>query len=381
MIVLLKKLTLLGSNGRTPLNRLTTAMRKLSVEIELESDGEYPDGVDIEVRVQEPGLKRLTMSATDEVKKLRAKRVSSLSNKYRVEADLSKVLGLLKLDSKPEVATVRRVGGTSDALFRNPMTKKGWALRGVGVQPAIGAPDSTGNENREEPDARMLMQTGGVEVVRVSVPPQGQLTLGKNASTWGFIRSPADVFFYTGHGAWWDGSLLREEPNHGYSDWMLPDELLQFWKRDTTDVGRSPMDLDVLFINGCSVIYWDLVSTKAVASSDYATRGSHALDWAKLLLNHEGPLYAICSYRATAPLDKPWGNQIGAEMGQAIANGLGTNWKDYPRKWLEINAKYGPTQIASAVDTKGYWYLNHPKHEGYDPKKPKMSIMGPIPLP
>ena len=65
------------------------------------------------------------------------------------------------------------------------------------------------------------------------------------------MRSPADVFFYSGHGAWWNGALLRDQganaPHH-YDDWLVAETLLKSWHK-TDDWNRSPWDLDVLIIN------------------------------------------------------------------------------------------------------------------------------------
>ena len=61
------------------------------------------------------------------------------------------------------------------------------------------------------------------------------------------------------------------------------------------------MDLDVLIINGCSVLFWNR------DPKEKADRADLGLEWAKLLTRKEGPLRAILGYRYRAPADEPWG--------------------------------------------------------------------------
>ena len=78
-----------------------------------------------------------------------------------------------------------------------------------------------------------------------------------------FVRSPADIVFYSGHGAWWDGNLLRDQGHHTYDSWLEPAELLGSWMRDASNLQASPMDIDALIINGCSVLFWNRLNETA----------------------------------------------------------------------------------------------------------------------
>jgi hypothetical protein len=151
----------------------------------------------------------------------------------------------------------------------------------------------------------------------------------------------------------------------------------------------SASDISVLIINGCAVLRTGITSSGGMSPCDAR--------WQKLLISKKGPLTAILSYRGTAPMDnmgakKIGGNRIAEEMAQAMIDNLGTNWKAYARRWLEINAKYPITRTAAAIDTAGYWYINQKMepashtHEarplpGFDENIPEGTIVGPGPAP
>lgn len=258
------------------------------------------------------------------------------------------------------------------------------------MQPAIGKPDHTGDLMREQPDARTLFLAGGVEVVEVSLVRPGDKEFAHSTlpKTWMFVQSPADIVFYSGHGAWWNGNLLREQPGHSFAGWLEPEELLGAWMRDSSNPKASPMDIDALIINGCSVLFWNRLNEPV----DDADCKSWGLSWAELLTSKQGPLLAILGYRATAPLDDPMGNLIAKEFAQQIVGGLGTNYVKYARTWLEVNAKYESTRTAAAIDNAGYWYINHPlktkpgeprnpEAYGYDSTESDNAILGPYKIP
>ena len=310
---------------------------------------------------------------------------------YKLKVPVEKLAEVQNMpDNVPEVATVVRTGGTSDQLFRSTLEAKGWAHRGTAVQPAIGKPDHTGDLIKEQPDARTLFLTGGVEVVDVGLvqPADKEFAHSSLPTTWMFVRSPADIVFYSGHGPWWDGNLLREQAHHTYDSWLDPAELLGSWMRDTSNLQASPMDIDALIINGCSVLFWNRLNE----TLDDPARGDWGLHWAELLTSKQGPLFVILGYRATAPLDDPMGNRIAREFAEQIVGGLGMNYDKYARVWLEINAKYESTRTAAALDNKGYWYINHPPKTkpgqpvnpeayGYDSTKTDNSVLGPFKIP
>src|SRR6185437_992490 len=103
-----------------------------------------------------------------------------------------------------ELATVVRSGGTSDAQFRAGL---GATSRGMATQPRA-AGGSTGDETREVPDAMALFRAGGVEVLELAVQPRPNWRAGRAVRR--LVRSPADVFYYSGHGLSASGKLAIE---------------------------------------------------------------------------------------------------------------------------------------------------------------------------
>ena len=99
------------------------------------------------------------------------------------------------------------------------------------------------------------------------------------------------------------------------------------------------MDLDVLIINGCSILGNFGDSTSVEHSDGPKTNISCAPDGQDLLTSHRRPLLAILGYRDTAPMDSGGGDQIAKEMAQAtILKTWATDLSRYARKWCEINA-------------------------------------------
>jgi hypothetical protein len=390
-----KAVTILDGTGVNPVDRRTDVLGmnvgKLNVRVELDAAGaaadKLPAEIPIEVMAQEPKQRRGGLASMSGPLKATAKRDAQTLT-YTATLDPWKLAPFMKAsDSLKEVATVVRHGGTSDALFRNTLAKGGWAVRGAGRQPAEGQPDLTGNVLDEQPDAKTLFLAGGVEVLEVSVPASSGLAVGPQAKSWVFVRSPADVFFYSGHGAYWNCNLLREQAGHTYEDWLAPEDILAAWQRQR-DTNSMPWDLDVLVINGCSVIG----NTGPSEVGAYGVGANCAKRWEKLLMRKGGPLFAILSYRGTAPLDKNGGDLVALQMAKAIVKDLGTNWDAYARRWVEINARLPQTQTAAAMDGAGYWFINKQMEPaththrartlgGYVASKPEGTIMGPGPIP
>jgi hypothetical protein len=354
---------------------------KLNVEVELDGPAaSLPAEIPIEVRVIEPVLHRADMSSMTAMKgplKSTARREPPAPIYTAFGIDLSSFTELSKSpDTLLEVATVVRDEGTSAGKFRSALVNNGWAWRGAAKQAAAGKVGSTGDMTKEEPDAATLMLAGGVELLEVSVPASTGFASGPQARGRAFIRSPADVFFYSGHAAWWDCSLLREDPAHyssGYEKWMTPDKLLTSWRTPKPPT-VSPRDLDVLIINGCAVL---------------GTAGPNCPRlWEALLDGKGGPLVAILGYRDTAPMDEDLGNQVAEEMARAMI-GLRDKFKDYPRKWMEINRKYESTWTAAAISTEGFFFINaktaaashtHGARDlpGFNKAVPEGTVVGPV---
>jgi hypothetical protein len=390
------KLWLVKDYGETPINQkeqiLGLDLDNINIRLTIESKGKDPPppSFDVSILTRAPGRSHRVQSSMASPLIVSLVQDAGTLN-YRAKVPLAKLAGVQNMpDDVPEVATVVRTGGTSDRLFRSVLEAKGWAHRGTAVQPAIGKPDHTGDPLKEQPDARMLFFAGGVEVVDVSLvrPPGKEFAAASLPKTWMFVRSPADIFFYSGHGAWWDGNLLRDQGNHHYDSWLEPNELLGYWMREASNIKASPMDIDVLIINGCSVLFWNRLNETV----DDTDRKSWGLSWAELLTSKQGPLLAILGYRATAPLDDPMGNLIAQEFARQIVGGLGKNYDKYPRTWLEVNAKHEATRTAAAIDNAGYWYINHPPKTkpgqprnpeayGHDSTQPDNAILGPFKIP
>jgi len=363
---------------------------RLKVRLEIEGAGiartSLPDTVPARLRFRDPGMPRPPLPAEGQADAKFLLRRATPTSDYVADISLARLSHLMEQDQTPEFVTVVREGGTSDAKFRHPVIGAGWNGRGTAVLPDKGKPDITGNLQKEQPDALTLFKTGGVTIAEIFIGPGSGLDGDPGLSTWAFMRSPADVFFYSGHGLLTSGQLARSRgPVHDYQDWLSGQELLKFWKKSAS-VGGVPIDLDVLIINGCSVLFWNHLKEK------HADRRDIGLPWSELLYTKQGPLMALLGYRYRAPADTPMGNKVAEEMGKAIAGGLGGNYDEYARTWLHINSRIGGMGWgAAAFDSKGYWYINTPTHEGamgvpimcvgHDPSQKPGTVMGPFPLP
>lgn len=362
---------------------------RLNVRVEIDLRGvataALPDKIPAEVRFRDPGQHPPPAPGSLPDAKFTLHRAKPASD-YAADVSLAKLSHLMKPDTVPEVATVVREGGTSDKLFRDPLLGAGWNSRGSAIVPDKGKPDLSGDLQNEQPDASTLMKTGGVKICEISIPPGSGVDCDADTTAWAFIRSPADIVFYSGHGLLTTGQLARSRGMaHNYEDWLSPQDLLDSW-RQTASLATTPMDLDAFIINGCSVLFWN---HRGDPRPDRADIG---LPWAELLYNRKGPLEALLGYRYRAPADLPTGNKVAAEMAKVIAGGLAANYERYARTWLEINSKIGFLGWgAAAYDLQGYWYINTPTHEGgggvpimcvgHDASKPAGAVMGPFKLP
>jgi hypothetical protein len=272
---------------------------------------------------------------------------------YRLSIPLDKVgdflnEGLGKFGNVPEVAFVVRDKGTSDKHFRDAL---GWAFRGRAVQTDA---SNNGSERDENPDAIRLLQAGGVEVLEVTVKgePDWQMIRPSVAR---LVRSPADVFYYSGHGLKKEGCLALHCDCHtdtsvdGYSCWTTPEDIARYWPK--------VLDVDVLILASCSVL----------------NLGGAAPRWANLLTSRGGPLYAVLGYRDAALSDEHGGNEIAARMAKRIAAGLKQD--EWCRAWLEVNDEVNRKNGAAVgMDNQGYWMLG--LGFGSSPR-----ITGPLPIP
>jgi hypothetical protein len=397
MTIKIKRFELVQDNSEVPVDPALEIfgrswIRNLNIRLEIDASEGFTAADPFQVRI-------MTREPT---RKERGN--GSMSSPLMVPLDLDAKTGVFKAtvpldklaiardmpDQVPEVATVVRDGGTSDAIFRSTLEGKGWQLRGAAVQPAKGQPNWTPDLIHERPDASLLFAAGGVELLELTLVKPSDKSFAKVVmpSTWVFLSNPADIFFYSGHGAWGTGSLLREQGDHQYEEWLTPDEVFQQWRNHSSDPKVHTNDLDVLIINGCSVLFWNRFNETV----DDPARKSWGLEWAKLLSTRQGPLSSILGYRTVAPLDRDGGYDVAKKFADRIVGGLGVNFDNYAKAWLEVNLENSNTLTACAIDNAGYWYINvKPKPAkkdaidvrglGYDSKERENAILGPIPLP
>lgn len=270
--------------------------------------------------------------------------------------DIGKIFSAL--DGVREIATVRRVGGTSDVHLLRGLGS-GWKLRGQAEQAQHCGMDS-GSLADERPDALKLLQAGGVSILEL-IDSAGTKRIKR------FIRNPADIFYYTGHGLGRGFSRRVASPTlmnclaiedlvseFGYCCWASPADLLPFWK--------SPMDLDVLIIAGCSLLAVD--ATHTPLSGD-------GLEWARLLQPQGGPLKYLLGYGdwdeneeggpmgATAPEDSGGGDEIAGEIGRWIK--AHPDLEGLITQWLSINMEH-QNPFSTGFDKDGFCWRTRRKH-------------------
>jgi hypothetical protein len=204
------------------------------------------------------------------------------------------------------------------------MGRANWDSRGIAVQ---GIPTSVSGR----PDAKRLLEAGGVEVLNLS---------SNNPQYWllkWLIRSPADVFFYSGNGTKlgclsWVGDC-----------WAPPELVFRQW--------RNVSDIKVLILGAPHVLKMNI--TKTFASGGPGAR------WGTLLKNKRqgGPLLAILGYQDDSPDIKTVGKEIAEKMGEKIAAGLKED--EWVQAWLKINGDHPGKNTWNAVgmDHNGYWWI------------------------
>jgi hypothetical protein len=373
-------ITIMDKSDMRPLSRVDNVLGfnvdELHVRVQLGGDpGTMPAEVPLEIMTWEPVKRRKGMSSMTVPFTTTASRVGSLGKEYRVKIPQATLAPLIKRrDDLKKVATVSRHQGSDPPLnlaavrFRSLLLNNGWVHRGAAKQAPIGDDRVTGDLNDDQPDALTLMQCRGVEVLEVRVPASSKLVGGPHVNpTRCFIQSPADVLFYSGHGAFWSCELLHEynERAGTYTDWLGPEGVYLAWKSP----GQLGSDLDpnVLIINGCSVLQ-NLGYTQPSGEIPAKMALPCVERWRKLLNTAKDglSLTAILGYRATAPSDAAGGTQIAESMANAMVKSLGTHWDQYALQWMKINLNFGSpyTRTAAAVDTSGYFRINQKMDPG-----------------
>ena len=110
---------------------------------------------------------------------------------FQKSTPLKNISKILSGDGINEIATVRRDGGTSDKKLLAALGAD-WRLRGQAVQSTTCGTFS-GSFAAERPDALKLLKAGGVAMMELR-DSSGRLRVKR------FVRNPADVLYYTGHG-------------------------------------------------------------------------------------------------------------------------------------------------------------------------------------
>lgn len=266
-------------------------------------------------------------------------------------------------DAVKEVATVVRSADPkdpsdrafADQVFRNNL---GFVGRGFATQRPLEADPSGGvrfgaapddvSARVERPRAELVLLGGGLEVLEAQVPSARDRKVTADPGR-ALVRSPADIWFYTGHGAV-DGSLLAVLPgSHTYESWATPEDFVVAWVV-SGNAGRTT-DMRIFVSNGCSVLRIDDDGT------------GPGVRWANLLRDKGGNLTHLLGYSEAggAPKDVNGGAAIAGELGAALRAG-----KDPVQSWLKINA--GPK--------RGYWSavgLDHDGYHAFDPNTHKIA--------
>ncbi|MER7929725.1 hypothetical protein ABTY96_42460 [Streptomyces sp. NPDC096057] len=254
-------------------------------------------------------------------------------------------------DSVREVATVVRDGkdATADASFRRSLGFPGGRgiarLRFVDTTPGgtttyADAP-ADARPGHEEPPAELVLLGGGLEVLEAVVPADTDREVVSPPAR-ALVRSPADVWFYSGHGLP-DGSLaIGPFADHAYLPWAGPADFQAAWVKDGNAARTEDMRMVVL--NGCNVLNLDAPDAPGK-------------EWAKLMEARGGHLTHLLGYAAKAPLDSGGGDAIAARIGAAIRKG-----DDPVKAWLAINADFRRWG-AVAMDAAGFHAFNPTTHK------------------
>lgn len=220
-----------------------------------------------------------------------------------------------------------------------------WVMRGVAELPTTAIPGA-GNEIKEIPAPLQLLRAGGVEVLQATVMNnQGWKSRkpgGEKCSR--LVRSPADVFYYTGH-AKYDAFLVRTAGT--YQPWYEFKALQNAWPRN--------MDTDVLVIAGCNALSF---------GGD---------DLRPLLLSGKGPLRAVVGYAMNeeiknnagkAPRDNQGGDNLAKRYAVLISK---SQERDYVKLWMDLHKELWKTNhvswalTAAALDSRGQFWQMNPK--------------------
>jgi hypothetical protein len=243
-------------------------------------------------------------------------------------------------DNRVSVATVRRktdeLGpATSDKRFREG---NNFINRGIAIQSQ--SPD----KGKEIPDGKMLFLTGGVEVLEFTViAEENRVVDDQNISEKIMLKSPADIFYYTGHG---NSNLMRQPgilTSCAESCVIFPEDLLRNWKNNRHIV-------KCLIIAGCSVLgihkIWKVPESDSTFFAPLGEREGVGMRWSKLLVSKGGTVKQMCGYWGSTVSDKNGGDDIAAMFGKIVAKDVDSN---LAQKWIDVHRERFPKIKVSAA--------------------------------
>jgi hypothetical protein len=242
--------------------------------------------------------------------------------------------------------TLVREGGTSDAHFRGGISGATVAPRGRAVQPPV-VGGRTGAKSSATPDAQTLLFSGGLEVLDCTFVPSLAVAISPLValpSDSALVQSAANVVYYSGHGLGPSNCFALEVPagSHHFQCWASAPSLVHAWQPWTA--------MSVLVVAGCSVLGMN---------TEVSPMTGPGLGWVNLLRTRGGSFTALLGYGTwghQSPLDAHGGNEIGAAIGQRIAQGSTGLAED----WLRINADKHAWN-ACAWDGDGrFWWIGKP---------------------
>src|SRR5215212_5342783 len=220
----------------------------------------------------------------------------------------SKVLVSPSKDDRVSVASLKRkydpkIGSAeSDIYFRH---KNNFVNRGAAIEDGA-------DKDKERPPPRLLFLAGGVEVIELKVIANEHVIINQGQLTDKIlIKSPADVFYYSGHGH--SNLFSPQGVLKSVNPPLSPEEILRNWKINKSTV-------KALIIAGCSVVGIHKLKNKAEVAG--RNRDGVGIRWARLLKSKGGPVENICGYWGSAPSDENGGNDIASRMGRKIAENV-----------------------------------------------------------
>jgi hypothetical protein len=270
-------------------------------------------------------------------------------------------------DGPQTVATLQRKDdhlgpSTSAGTFREAL---GWTFRGFAE---VGAPE---DEQLERPDSLALLQAGGVEVLQVQLDRRKAIRIAR------LIRSPAQVFYFTGHGGHCERCLLLSADGKVCyrPKFACAGDVTKYWGPAAVTKYSGSSSPKILMLTGCSILdikgWWKEFGNQRIPED----ANKPGLEWAQLLQTRGGPYDILLGYANEAPSDARFGDTIATDFGKVLKGGSSS---DIVWSWLYVNGIYRQWN-AVGMDKRGYQYLEPREgffygHKDFDPMQ---DIKGP----